>query len=340
MNDVVRIEKLTRAILGLTLFLIGLGAYVRHTGAGLSCPDWPLCFGQIIPPLEEHGVFQEVFHRVVAGIVSLLTVVLAFRASRMRFKFPRVWKQSLLLMGIIAIQVVFGALTVTEKLNPWIVSTHLAFATLYFQIVGLMFIEAMQFRRRSSPAVVEDSMRSPARWFLFAAQAAVVMTFLQILLGGFVAASGAALVCPDFPGCVGNWAGNWMPASLTYLQNLQMLHRAVGVLLILTVVSLVFSARGAGGLAAKRRGHLFGVLFMSLLQLALGVANIYFYLPIPGTIAHLIVAQLILFAIGSFDNEIRGGQRLFQTGRERREFPSLNEIGVISRRSEKRVQNL
>jgi heme A synthase len=111
---------------------IVLGGTVRGMGAGLACPDWPLCNGHVIPPLDDPLVAVEYAHRMVAALTSLfllLTLIVAFvwfRADRSLLTL------SLASMGLLVTQVGFGALTITSSLDWVIVTIHLAFGTATF----------------------------------------------------------------------------------------------------------------------------------------------------------------------------------------------------------------
>ena len=126
----------------LSLILVALGGYVRATGAGLSCPDWPLCFGRVVPDFAQ-GVTQEYLHRVLAGLVGLLMVGLVTVAYRARREQPRFLRISIFLLLLVIVQAVFGGLTVTMKLNPHVVSTHLLLGTLFLQLIALVPLERL-----------------------------------------------------------------------------------------------------------------------------------------------------------------------------------------------------
>ena len=135
----IRICSISLAVL--TLVLVGLGGFVRATGAGLACPDWPLCFGRVIPEFSIAGVPQEWIHRVLASVVSLLTVYLAMKSFQNRSRFKNLFKIVLGLLVLLAVQVVLGGLTVLMTLNPFIVTSHLALGTLFFLALGLIAVE-------------------------------------------------------------------------------------------------------------------------------------------------------------------------------------------------------
>ena len=117
----------------LTWPLISFGAFVRLKGAGLACPDWPLCFGQLIPP-PGYEIALEVGHRFIATLLGMLIVwmvILAF--SRPHYREYR--NLSLVCLVMVVIQGILGGLTVTMLLNPYIVTGHLIGGNLTFALL-------------------------------------------------------------------------------------------------------------------------------------------------------------------------------------------------------------
>ena len=134
---------------------IVLGSYVKSIDAGLSCPDWPLCYGQIIPlnTTNPHGytvkqIWSEYIHRVNASVVSLLLVFTAYLTFRHRnevinngnkvFVGQKRLRIMIVIILLLGLQIIFGGLTVLLDTNPEIVSTHLAIATLIFGFTILL----------------------------------------------------------------------------------------------------------------------------------------------------------------------------------------------------------
>ena len=271
------------AIAALSLVLVGLGGFVRGTGAGLSCPDWPLCYGRAVPKDFGNGVAQEVIHRYVASAVSVLTVVFLVLLWRRRAAFPALWKAGLCAAGILIVQVVFGGLTVLMRLNPFIVTGHLALGTLFLQTFAF-FAADLLFAAPGIGEVLGTSKRSAA---LLAS-----LIFLQMLIGGFVGASGASLVCPDFPAC---GAQSVSLFGDSHPQWLHMTHRGVAVLLFLAVS--ITACRDL--LVGSPKGRLWfsAAWFLVLMQIGLGTMNVVYRVPIHVAVAHLVVAQLILFCV-------------------------------------------
>ena len=115
--------------------LILLGGLVRISGSGMACPDWPLCHGRLIPPLEG-PVLIEYAHRLVAASVSVLVLATAAAAFVVRRSVPLAGGTALAVLGLVAVQIGLGGLTVKMDLTPALVTTHLGVAMLF--LAGLL----------------------------------------------------------------------------------------------------------------------------------------------------------------------------------------------------------
>jgi cytochrome c oxidase assembly protein subunit 15 len=112
-----------------TVFAAGMGSYVRGMGAGLACPDWPLCYSQVIPQNMDFWIFLEWFHRMVVGSLGIIVIAAVTVAWRERLP------QRFLVSGVLVlllVQAVLGGLTVLMLLNVLIVALHQAFALVFF----------------------------------------------------------------------------------------------------------------------------------------------------------------------------------------------------------------
>jgi cytochrome c oxidase assembly protein subunit 15 len=234
-----------------TTVLISLGSYVRTTGAGLSCPDWPLCFGELVPDFSILGVPQEMIHRYIAKFVGVCCILLLAITYKKRNEFPKTFAFAGGMLVLVIIQGGFGALTVTMKLNPFIVATHLALGTIFWQLSTLALLERPVASKTASPELSKLTLGT------------VLLTFTQIVLGGYVAASGGSLACMDFPLC----NGALIPENAVTPQLVQIAHRVLFVVLLGSIVFLIVRAKREG----LKRGHLFGVASLVFLQMILGV---------------------------------------------------------------------
>lgn len=257
--------------------LICLGGAVRTMNAGLACPDWPLCFGDVIPDYHPQ-VYLEFIHRVMAGLVSLTTAFLAvflFRAHvRPALKY---------LMGgalvVLFAQVIFGGLTVLWQLHAHVVAGHLGLATLFFALLLWIY---MDLKHGKEAAVTSTPQKT---WSVVV----VTWTYAQILLGGLVASHYAANVCPDFPTC----QGQWVP-TLSGPVGLQVIHRFNAYLLVAVIAVNWFVNRDTSPRARKLSN---GMLAMVLTQIGLGIANVFLGTPPLISVLHLATATG-LFSLG------------------------------------------
>ena len=266
------------ALLGLTWGLIVLGALVRAHGAGLACPDWPLCFGELVPRFDLKVGF-EWGHRVTAGAVALAFAGLAGLALR-RESTRRVTARLLALAaGLLALQVLLGALTVWHLLATWSVTAHLLTGT-SFALALLLVVCAL--RDLAAPRKRLDRA-SPASARALGLAAALLA--IQIALGGLVASSYAGLACPEWPTCNG---GRWFP-TWSGSVGLHLLHRNNGYLLLAALVAAAWASRRDAGL----RGPVFAGLAIGIAQIGVGIANVIFGLPVEVTGLHSALATAL-----------------------------------------------
>jgi heme A synthase len=266
------LARASGALVGLTFCLIVLGALVRANGAGLACPDWPLCFGTLVPRLDV-GVGFEWTHRLVAGSVSLLFAALALAILRVPPARAAAGRALALAAGLLGLQVVLGALTVWKLLASWTVTAHLVAGNGF--AASLLWIH-LALRERAGSAPAGPPAPGPLRRLLPLAAAALA---LQVVLGGLVSSRYAGLACPEWPTCSG---GEWFP-SWHGAVGLQLLHRGNAYLLVALIAASAWA--GAGTAAAARRG-LRLLLALALAQVVVGVANVRLGLPVEMTALH------------------------------------------------------
>jgi heme a synthase len=216
-----RLHALTLLTLFLTFDLVLFGAFTRLTDSGLGCPDWPGCYGSVSPvgakaeisaaqaaqptgPVTHQKAWIEMIHRYLATGVGVLILTLAIFSWRMRLRIRiNPWWATLTLVWV-CVQGAFGALTVTMKLFPAIVTMHLLGGML---LLALLQVQALSYTRsmqHDSQFVSETTLTLPR-----GARAWVLWTFaalwLQIALGGWVSTNYAVLACSEFPQCQGSW---------------------------------------------------------------------------------------------------------------------------------------
>jgi cytochrome c oxidase assembly protein subunit 15 len=109
-----------------------IGAVVRHTGAGLAIPTFPLAFGRVVPPLDSFPVAIHFAHRVGAIVVTLLVAWLVARALRRYGNLPRIVRPALVLLAVLALQMGLGAWVILSYKSAWVTSAHLGTGALLF----------------------------------------------------------------------------------------------------------------------------------------------------------------------------------------------------------------
>ncbi len=262
--------------------LIVLGALVRAHGAGLACPDWPLCFGALVPAFDTR-VALEWGHRALAGGLSLGLVAAAagvWLDPPLRVRCARSLGVA---FGLLAVQVVLGGLTVLLGLAPWTVTSHLLVGNLFCATLLWIALELREPSVGTRPALTSPG--APASVIAFAGLLA-----LQLALGGLVSSQYAGLACTAFPSCDG---ASWAP-SLSGLVGLQVLHRfsAYG----LAAAALVLAWQARSGVLARRARALIALV---ALQIALGAANVLLALPVEVTALHSAAAAAIVLVTTS-----------------------------------------
>ena len=221
-----RFQRLAAATLGTAILLVTIGVIVRATDSGLGCPDWPLCHGQILPPLGDAKAWIEWVHRSVAALIGFEIVGLAVLAwLDHRDRRSLLWP-SVAAVGLVGFQAWLGRETVRLGNSGESVTAHLAAAMLLVAL--LVFVTV----RASYPAHLGPGGRGQR--FTLLATFSVVATFALLLFGSHVTATDGALVFPDWP----LMGGTLLPA-LTDLTSPHVLHRWVAV-----VVGIIVAAVG------------------------------------------------------------------------------------------------
>jgi cytochrome c oxidase assembly protein subunit 15 len=276
-RNVARLATITASLM---FALIVVGSVVRTTGSGLSCPDWPLCHGKLIPPMQ-FNIFMEWVHRLIALLVGVLlfatSATIAMRAETR----ARLGGLALLAVVLYFTQALLGALTVWKLLDPSVVSGHLAVGLLLF---STLVTTAVLAHFQAAPPARDDAAPEGLLVLLSVATLAV---WLQAVLGGMVSTNHASLACPDWPKC----NGEWFP-PLVGLVGLQVAHRIGAYLLTILLFFAAFRASRAGDPLVRWVGHL--VPRLILVQVGIGVANVLMGIPVWVSALHLGNAAAIL----------------------------------------------
>ena len=317
-----RLQALTVLTLFLTFDLVLFGAFTRLTDSGLGCPDWPGCYASASPigaqaqihaaqtalpsgPVTHGKAWVEMIHRYLATGVGGLTLVLAvlswIAARRKRLPVSPWWVTAT--VAWICVQGAFGALTVTMKLYPLIVTLHLLGG---LALLALLAVQREGYRR--VPLVLTPGLRRGALVL-------ALLAGIQIALGGWVSTNYAVMACTDFPTCQGSWwpamdaehgfallrelglgqdGGSLSFAALTAIHYA---HRLAAYVVLAALLVYAGALRRAG-----QRRYAAGFAAVALWQLASGLSNVMLGFPLVGAVAHtagaaaLVVLMATLFA--------------------------------------------
>ena len=308
-------RRLLWSATALALFVVVLGAAVRLNDAGLGCPDWPGCYGVLIPtdidnqtaieefperPVEVGKAWYEMVHRYVATTLGFLIVLITWCAWRNHHAPGQPFKTPLVLLGVVIFQGLLGMWTVTLKLKPIIVMAHLLGGLTSFSLIlWLMF---------SSRRPMTDKPNIQIRRMRPAIITALFILALQIALGGWTSANYAALACPDVPMCTGQWWPDadfkegfilWREVGVDYEGGLldhrsriaiHLTHRIGAVVTLFVLIALAIRSLKIPRL--RTGGQVLMVLVVG--QFMLGVLNVALYLPLANAVAHNAGAVLLL----------------------------------------------
>ncbi|HEX6704525.1 MAG TPA: COX15/CtaA family protein [Albitalea sp.] len=303
-----RLRALTWLTLFLTFDLVLVGAFTRLTDSGLGCPDWPGCYGNASPvgaqaqihaaqsamptgPVTHGKAWIEMLHRYLATGVGVLITVLAIAAwvevRKRRAALSPSWATATL--AWVCVQGAFGALTVTMKLYPAIVTAHLLGG---LALLVLLAVQAEAFVPR--PLALPRGRHALA-W------AVLALCVVQVALGGWVSTNYAVLACSDFPTCQGAW---WPDMDFQHgftvrrelgighdgaaipfaaLTAIHMTHR-IGAAVVFVAIALL-AWRLARGDAAQRRFAV-GLAAVAAWQFASGLGNVVLGWPLVAAVAH------------------------------------------------------
>ena len=312
-----------RKVLGFAVFLalvvIVLGAYTRLSDAGLGCPDWPGCYGQLsVPdkvaaseferPLESGKAWKEMIHRYVAGTLGLLILMILFMVIKGLPKIRQSIVLPLLLLATVTFQALLGMWTVTLLLSPIIVTAHLmgGMTTLFL----LWWLYLNQRRGEQSMLIVSSGLK-------ILSAIGLLLVIVQIFLGGWTSSNYAAVACGvDFPTC----ASQWWP-TLDFINGFDLTHKPgvnyeFGVLdsparmaiqivhRIGALIVFVYLLGLASTLRKKYKKLAVILTLMLFLQVTLGIMNVVFALPLAVAVLHNLIAALLLLTLLTINHRV------------------------------------
>lgn len=277
-----------------TLGLLLLGSVVHATESSLACPDWPTCFGTMVPEMSG-GVFWEHLHRLVAGGLVLMFVLATWLARR-EAEDPRVFRLALAGVGLLVVQSIFGGLTVLYRLPDLVSTTHLALA---FGFVSLATYVAAITAARPGPAL-NAAGRSALRRLAWTAAGLV---FVQSVVGALVRHMDAGMACPDVPLCLGRVVPPLVNGPIT----VHWAHRVLALVAAATVVALAERARRFGAPGSVRRWA-DAAAGLVVAQIALGVWSVLSVLAVPPVSLHTLVAAALLATLVHIATRLSAGR--------------------------------
>ncbi|MFT3929074.1 MAG: COX15/CtaA family protein [Spongiibacteraceae bacterium] len=316
----------------LAVVVVGLGAFTRLVHAGLGCPDWPGCYGHIWAPDEAHEIAQaneahpdmpvnlektwpEMVHRYFAGSLVVLTLAILFLAIKHRHKPGQPLKLPIFILAFILLQAAFGMWTVTLKLWPQVVTAHLLGG---FTMLSLLWLLTLRLNNQGWQLGDRDvgKISSLRPWVVLG----LVIVIAQITLGGWTTSNYAALACPDFPTCHTAWlppldfaegfnvmqhvGPNYLGGIMDNAARvtIHFMHRVGAV--VTTIYTLLLVARlFALGLSETRRMALVLLAVLGA-QIALGISNVVFGLPLAVAVAHNLTGAVLLLAFVTLNHRV------------------------------------
>ena len=318
----------------LAYVVVLLGAYTRLGDAGLGCPDWPGCYGHIsVPkhvddvslanqaypdrPVEAAKAWKEMTHRYFAGTLGLLVFALGILAIRKRHEPGQAFKLPLFLMVWIIFQALLGMWTVTIKLNPTIVMSHLMGGMTTLSVLWWLSLRSGRlFKNEQVVSTDLSALKTPAL-------VGLIIVVFQVMLGGWTSANYAALHCNEFPTCTGGqyfppmnftegftlWHGTEHNFEYGILSNeariaIHTTHRIGAVITFLFMYWLglkIFLTQ------AYRPIKIAGIALLAIvsLQFILGVSNVLLSLPLLVAVAHNGGGALLLLTLVTLNHLVR-----------------------------------
>lgn len=322
-----RIQALTVLTLFLTFDLVVFGAFTRLSDSGLGCPDWPGCYGNVSPigaqvhieaaqsamptgPVTHSKAWIEMVHRYLATLVGVLILVLAIDGWTARSKIDsnnvgktNPWWPTLTLFWV-GLQGAFGALTVTMKLFPAIVTLHLLGGLVLLVLLCLQVLRSQPSRRQStSPQQVKG--------LLVLLSVSAMLLLLQISLGTWVSTNYAVLACSDFPKCQGSWwpemnfaqgytlwrelgmTGDAQPISFAALTAIHYVHRLMAYAILLLLALLGWKMMAVASLRKAARW----LVWLTVLQGLTGLSNVVLGWPLISALLHTAGAAALVMVL-------------------------------------------
>ncbi len=326
--------KMAFAATCLAYVVILLGAYTRLADAGLGCPDWPGCYGHVgVPkhvddvaaanqayperPVEAAKAWKEMIHRYFASTLGLMIFAIGIIAIKKRKESNHAFKLPLFLMALVVFQGMLGMWTVTIKLNPTIVMSHLMGGMTTLSILWWLTLRSGRlFKTEQIKNLNMSALKTPALIGL------VVVVF-QVMLGGWTSSNYAALHCVEFPTCTGGeylptmnfsegftlWHGTEKNFEFGIMSNeariaIHTTHRIGAVVTALFVIWLGLKLLLTPAYKPLKNAGI-ALLAVVTLQFILGVSNVVLSLPLLVAVAHNGGGALLILAMVTLNHLVR-----------------------------------
>lgn len=270
---------LGRITLALFFLLLVWGNLVAGLEAGLACPDWPLCRGDLIPPFRL-DIWMEFTHRLIAAVATLFLLLLSWRRLK---AYDGIAKAiPLAAIGLIAVVILLGGLTVIMELPAQITTIHFMTGLTVFLLVGYMaFFDGL-----------EEPPRFTLKGYAGVFLGLVILLFFQASLGAYVRHSDAGSACPDFPTCLGSWLPHLSGGVLVHYS-----HRLLAYLIVGTIATLAAAVFIDAKLKRHRPAAL-TLLALAVIQIGVGAGVVQSGLNFAATAFHLALALIMLLVAG------------------------------------------
>jgi cytochrome c oxidase assembly protein subunit 15 len=267
------LAKMTVAVIFL---LLVWGNIVAGLKAGLACPDWPLCHGQVVPPFR-WDIYIEFVHRLIGATASILLIVLSYKRFR---EYPGLAKLiPILTVALLIFQITLGGIVVLMKLPVDLTTFHFATALIIFTLT--LYLASFD-GKIDMPSF---SLGNFGWLFFFLA----LLIFVQAVLGAYVRHTDAGLACPDFPKCL----GHWIPPVLRGIVLTHYIHRSVAYLIFIVIFS-IFIYSFIDRQLRHFRSKIILLIILIFLQILVGVGVVHSKLFFGITAIHISLALLIL----------------------------------------------
>jgi cytochrome c oxidase assembly protein subunit 15 len=326
-SDANKYRKLVWVAAFLTFDLIVFGGFTRLTDSGLGCPDWPGCYGLANPflahdqisaaqaamptgPVTHFKAWIEMIHRYLAMGIGILIITLMAKAwLQWRRSHDRAWQPLMptLLFGFVCLQGAFGAWTVTMKLQPIIVTTHLLLGLTLLALLVWLGVREDSLLRPPAPDAHPAGLATIRRLAL----ASAVVLAVQLFLGGWVSTNYATLACGDFPTCNGTFmppmdfehgftlwrelgktaAGHYLPFSA--LTAIHWVHRNFALVVVLVLGFTSWRAWPHAHLRPTARK----MVLVLVLQALSGIATVFLNFPLAIAVIHNAGAALLVLLV-------------------------------------------